>query len=354
VRIKHVGTGTIEIGADATMQIVDGTMVGIETLPDAVTTTSITINITDNGQLLIGDEQTIGGSLQIGDRFSKARLDGNPTLNTHEVYSYILIDSDDAVLKVGKQGFLGLGAGVDGKSPELPNYWGISGLVNLKEVSIQIPKGNFNVCQIASGQESDAGLFAIGPSNYYRYHATESEGIMRGGINQIGSSDFWSVHPTIVDTGGELLAGGILNNLDTGTSVVDYFYLDRMESTRFYYNTQERNVISSSLQLDDRISSNPFTINTASFQTYYDFLAQKGYPPEASKEGALTFDETNQVRIACGGENIMRFEGSEIPIGTNQQINFEKINDESGAIGVWVEEVDGVQTLIRVYDLQTS
>ena len=52
--------------------------------------------------------------------------------------------------------------------------------------------------------------------------------------------------------------------------------------------------------------------------------------------------------------SIFRIPNGQISVGVNGQVDFDKIQKESGAIGIWAEDVDGERKLFLVYDLNPA
>jgi len=362
IRSKIIGIGTIILENGATMSIDEGTILGIETSPDlGIDTTNIEIIIKDQSQLLIGNDTTPGGALQIGNRFGKASLinnntDGTPTtLVDHEVSGKITLNGNEARLEIGKKGFLGLGAGVVGQDSDIPNFWAISSLTNVKNLTIAIQSGTFIHNQIFSSNKNSASLLALGPSENFTFSLNPIKGLMLGGGNLACIQDTIFLHPTILNTSGNIPPGGIRVNMQTDPNEMDSFYMQPIGSRMFNTNTLTAGVLSSSELLDDRedVDTTPFDITTNSLQEFCTFLATNEYLPESSKEGNITtFDNT--ILIACiDTGKIVRIAEPDIPIGSNQKINFNKILS-TGAIGVQIETVNGKRVPIRVYDLKPT
>jgi enterochelin esterase-like enzyme len=369
VRARLIGKGTVIIENDAQMIINKNAWVSIETAPDlTVTETDIAIELKDRAQVLIGTDTTPGGSLQIGNSFSKALIFGNPSLGNNTIRGSITINGPEALLNVGTQGFLGLGAGADGKAPDIPNKWGISSLTNVTNLLLDVNQGVFQHNQITSGQDR-ASVLAIGPSDLYTIKVDPSQAVIRGGANFVCLPDGRLRHPIVLDKQGQIqpetapqcteLTCDVRTNLNTSTNIDDYFYKQQMASTGFYTLPSTANMLKSSEQLDDRASiTNPFElINATSLDMVCEFLNANPYREEASKEGAIA-SHNGRLRIGYIDvevsddtvENIF-VRTDDIPIGCKQRIDFDKIL-KTGTIGIWVEEVDGKRKLIRVYDLK--
>jgi hypothetical protein len=356
-RTRLVGNGSIVLQNGATMTINKGDIVGIETAPDlGVSQTNFTISIGNNSSLIIGTKTVPGGALQIGNSYSKARS-LNPPLSNDEVRGSILINGSNALLEVGLQGLLGFGCGTDGQDPNQPNFFSASGLTNVKATLFAIQQGTFRQDQIASGLETDAALLAIGPNASFSFSIDPSKARMYGGGNLIAFPDGWRTHPLIETTPGELLPNGERDIISTNPNAIDPFYKEPIASKYYYFDHRLVGILSSSEQLDDNINPTPFQLlNEASVQNVFNYFDINQYLVEYSKEAAIG-TISNNTRIdyldiaTSGSAVIMRVDKANLPIGTNQQIDFGKIL-KLGAIGVWVETLNGQRTLVRVYDLE--
>lgn len=363
IRSKIVGTGTIIIEENAQMLIEKGTLLGIETLPHEIITTNITLQLNNNGKVLIGDATTPGGGLQIGNLFSKAKVFGDPSLNNNSIQTTLIIDGPGALFQIGEQGFFGLAVGLVGQFPTVPNDWGMSTLFNANNITIDIRRGIFEHNQIASGLSPAAAVFALGPCANYTFKVNFPDGTMhignmRGGANLATIPDGWRMQVINIDQAGILEPGGIrttspINFIDTSSSTDDFFYKEEMASTGFYFNKSFRNLLSSAEQLEDRGNPTPFEITTSSLTELSTFLGAQLYTKQGSKKGAIAVvngaTTIGYLDVIENIDTIIRT--TDIPILPGQQLNFPKILD-LGAIGIWVETFGSERELFTVYDVE--
>ena len=362
IRSKIVGTGTIIIEQDAVMEVNRGTMLGIETLPTdttsplmypPITITDITLQLNDNGQVLIGSDTQAGGGLQIGNLFSKAKVFGNPSLATNAITATITIDGPGALFQVGEQGFLGFGVGLVGQFPIIPNDWGMSSLFNANQITLNIWEGVFEQKQIASGLSPLAAVLAIGPCLNYTFSLDPINANMRGGGNLATIPDGWRLQPVNILTPGLLSPGGIRQEIDFGEPVVlDYFYKRNIASTGQYTNDSFRNLLSSANQLDNRGNPNPYEFSGTDTQ-FTDYLAALVYIQEVQKEGAIS-DVDGAITIGyldIVNSTSQFVRTTNLPLQPGQQLDFNKILND-GVIGIWVETINNQRDLITVYDVE--
>lgn len=359
IRSKIVGTGSIIIEENAQLFIPKGTLLGIETLPDeGIITTSIVLELHDNGKLLIGDDTTAGGCFQIGNLWSKARVFGDPSLNDNSVQTTIIIDGPGALLQVGKQGFFGLGVGLVGQFPVTPNEWGMSSLLNADQITLDIREGLFDHNQIASGLDPIAAVFALGPVGEYTFRVNFPIGNMQGGGNLATLPDNWRMQPINIDQAGILEPGGIrttspVNLIDTSTSTNDFFYKREMASTGFYFNKSFRNILSSAKQLEDRANDPIFEITTSILSDFSEYLGAQLYTEQGTKSAAIAkVDGETRIAYLDLIENIPTIvRTSNLPTELGQNLDLDKILN-LGAIGIWVSALGDQQELISIYDLE--
>lgn len=364
VRNKIVGIGTIILAGNAQLLLNNDAQLGIETLPEAdITTTDITMVINDQARIKIGNDspqegETARGDLQVGNRFTKARIDGDPDLANHEVRWSLIIDGDDAALEIAQGGFFGFGVGIDGQNPAIPNQWGVTTLTNVKNLSIDIRNGQFIHNNVFTGEDEDASLFALGQSDSYTLKINQETGLIRGGGNFICLADSILQHPVVESATGTFPAGGVRRNLNRDPNAVDFFYQLPMGSTRFYTNPRQVGFLASSSLLDAKRDieniPTPFEITTADLATFCDFIAMDendSYSELSSKEGALT-DFNGEIFLTFIDDNdiIVRLPESQIPIGEGQTIDLEQLQQDKGAALIDARFIDGQLTVIRVAD----
>lgn len=353
LRTKIAGTGTIIIEQNAIMEINNGTMVGFETLPDnGITITNITLQLNDNGKVLIGTDIERGGALQVGNLFSKAKIFGKPSLTTNKVSTHLIIDGHDAQFQIGKQGFFGLGVGLIGQFPEVPNDWGMSTLQNADQITIDIRRGVFEHNQIASGLETIASVFALGPCTQYTFHLNHETATMQGGANLATIPDGWRLQPVNITDPGVLFPDGVRNILDTTEPIVlDVFYKRNIASTGFYTNDSFREMLSSADQLDNRGNDIPYEF-VGTLSQFTEYLEQIVYPLQAAKEGAIaTVNNTLRIGYLDLINTQPKFIRTEnIPFNVGQVLDIQKLL-ASGTAGIWVTTQNNQRDLIRIYDI---
>lgn len=153
-RVKLIGTGTIEFAADANFFIPEDAFVGIQTLSDPyeITTTDITIVLRDNAQLLLGDQGSRGGVLQIGNTIDQIE---------HSIWCTLSLQGKNARLVVKEGAFLGFGVGIADKRSPFPNDWIVGTTFNVEGMHILIGDGIFEHNRIFAGDDSNASLIAF-------------------------------------------------------------------------------------------------------------------------------------------------------------------------------------------------
>jgi hypothetical protein len=352
IRTKLIGVGTIVI-QNGSWNINKGTIVGIETSRTLnVTNTNIGIEIGNNGSVNIGTYTTEGGALQIGNNFGKAILDGDPSLINHTVAGSITIDGSNAVLQTGKQGFLGMGMGMNGQAPTIPNFWSVSRLTNVVNAQIIMNQGTWIMNQIPNGQDDDASLVGLGESDSYTFTIDPTDSTVKGGSSYQQGTDVWNLHPTLTNTIGLLPSSGVLTIADLNPAAIDCFYLMPMGSDRWYTEELTRAITATSHQYNDRALANDYSITTGSSIAFSDFLTAKNYLQQISKEGALTVDNGNRLIVTfVDNDTINRIPSDQARVGVGGHVDFNAIAQTIATVGIWVETVSGKRELILVYDL---
>lgn len=153
-RVKFIGTGSIEFAANATFFIPEDAFVGIQTLSDPyeITTTDITIVLRDNAQLLLGDQGSRGGVLQIGNTTDHAE---------HHIQCTFSLQGQHARLVIKEGAFLGFGIGIADKRSPFPNDWIVGTTFNVESMHILIGDGILEHNRIFAGDDSNASLIAF-------------------------------------------------------------------------------------------------------------------------------------------------------------------------------------------------
>ncbi|HXW86026.1 MAG TPA: alpha/beta hydrolase-fold protein [Candidatus Bathyarchaeia archaeon] len=357
IRTKIVGTTTIILSENAQMNIFDNAIVGIETSPTQnITNTNVSLIITDNAQLNIGTATQQGGVLQIGNRFSKSAIQGDPILLDHEVSGQIILNGPNARLEIGQAGVLGLGAGIDGKEVTALNNASSLTLVSVKNLALILRQGTLAASSVITGQDPQAGLLLLGLSDRYMFSVNPAVSTILGGGNIVTINDSFRRQPVVVTTAGFDPPGGILNNLDTNPDATDYFYQLPISSTLYYTNVTNIGTLVSSLLMPSKNAfyPTPFSLTTASYSDATDFLSMNQNADFFSlndKKGALgsninlTFNYANPDQTI----SIIRIPQNQIPIGSDQtNLNLSAIAQQFGTLDIIVNDVDGSPELIRV------
>jgi enterochelin esterase-like enzyme len=348
VRVKIFGTGSITLTGNAQWNIDSPQMVGIETSPSmGVTATDITITINDSASLAIGNHTTVGGALQIGNRFSKAKIEGDPALANNTVNATILVDGPHALLQIGQFGFLGLGMGRDGAGP-WSNQSSISTLTNLQNITLSVQQGLFIHDMIDPGNALDASIFGIGTSASYTLSCNPYEGNIRGGGNMVLALDSWQHLPTVQTEATQQLPGGVLEDLVTSQTVIDLYYGLPISSPNFYTDVWTVGVFASSEQLDNRGLLNSFSLTTTSGTALFNFFNTTNYDGQAVKESALGINATGRSLLYFDANVINRINNGSIPIRPSQTLDLNTVAQKSGVVGLWLEGIP--KQIVLVYD----
>ncbi len=358
-----VGTQTIELADSSVMSIADKALVGIET-DDTISTTAVTIRILDQARFEIGTKEVIGGALQVGNRFGKANLLFDPSRVNDTINFTLEVNGPQATFFVGKQGVLGFGLGVTGNQTDVPNFFGISTLTNVNNIVINLNQGRFDHSQIASSLDENGSLLAIGAANGYTLTIND-DAVLAGGANMATITEGNLIHPTVQDTAGVIDPGGVRPQLvviPNPDSAFDDFYgppKGLYASQTFSRNDMMVNVLSSSEMLKD---TNKQPINPhATQQEFFEYLQVAPYAAQGRKRAPITeLDNECLIDFLTSNENAGDTINRPVvgpvspcsPLSSTLQTSSGKdkvIND--GAVGVKVANVNGVPTVIRVYDL---
>ncbi len=416
ISCKLIGNLTINLTDSSQINIYDGTILSVQTsqnIPDAinpVSTTNVIFNLEGNGAIHIGTATQQGGALQIGDPFTKAQLqeyNTGPTtdLADHQIESTIHLNGAGALLEIGKQGFFGIGIGVTGKSnknithaPLIANFWSVTSLANLENISINLEQGLFTHNVISSGDQPPASLFGIDLSNAYAFTINPTKAGILGGGNMVCSQVDPSanpsfvnrqvrlLHPTLLNQGNTLPntetlsfdpAAGIINLAIFQDNVNDDFINNPISTSTAYTNYFKRAILQSTPLFDRGDVINPFAILTGSTDTICDFLSTKVYEEQPIKlanispnpnsptitflQNASFIDEAlpfNDYAFPL----IERRDRSELPLDSDALFD---LVDNQGAIGVQIEYINSsadlpdqkifnVKELIRIYNPHTN
>jgi hypothetical protein len=177
VRSKIMGVGQIWLNKFAKLKVFDTALVGVET-DEYTETTSLTISVQRQGQMLLGDGRVAGGAFQVGNIYDKG---GSANINFN-----LTLNGPEARFAVEREGFFGLGAGTMNKFDQPDNNWRLQGLANVEYVHLNIAKGFFDHNRIADTSSLETSLMALGPTTTYEVTwGNASDAIMRGGGNLV-------------------------------------------------------------------------------------------------------------------------------------------------------------------------
>lgn len=185
-KTKILGVGSIWINKTAKMCINDNALVAIEA--DSVTpSTNITISLQRQGILQIGDSNVQGGSLQLGN--SHFNSDGTATtISGGEVSLKLRLASPECKVILGRNSFLGIGAGVVDRFEDTINgNWRLQPLKYAKNFQLSIISGAFSHNQIFAGTDNNSSLLAFGAisGNIKLECAANADATILGGGNTI-------------------------------------------------------------------------------------------------------------------------------------------------------------------------
>ncbi len=342
------------------MTIEDKALVGVET--DAANSeTNVTIRLRDQSRFSIGTETSLGGGLQVGNRFGKANLLFDPSRDNDIVNFNLEVDGPGATFQIGKQGFLGFGIGITGNQVEVPNFFAVSTVANVNNVTVDLKQGRFEHDQIASSLDEKAALLALGAAQGYTFNVS-ADAVLAGGANLATIIEANKIHPTVQDKAGAINPGGIRNRIviiEDPDNTFDEFYgppKGFIASETFSLNQMMVGILSSSLMLTD---SNKQQIGpNASQQELFNYLDVAEYKEQGRKRAPITdLDDqllvgflTERVEDEC--DTINRPVVDPVVPCRPLSVPFDKDKVlEAGAVGVKVANINGVQRVIRVYDL---
>jgi len=190
-RAKIIGTGTIQFKGNSSCTIYKDAYVGIES--DATYGTSLYLKLNDNAKMSVGSSGMFGGALQIG---NTADLDTTVTVTLE-------IDGSGALLEIGSQGFIGIGAGIVDKRSSIPDEWYIGRLYNLSYFNLDVDQGTVKHDRIMAGNDDSAlaSLLAVGPADYYdasiSIDVNENVFALGGGNMYLVTTSDTKIHPVV-------------------------------------------------------------------------------------------------------------------------------------------------------------
>jgi hypothetical protein len=370
IRAKVQGVQNITLAGNAQLNIPQGAILGIETSNsnNSVTNTDVTLTLQDNAQVVIGTDTTAGGALQIGDRTTKARLIGMPSLGQHSINFTLNINGPGAQIQVGKEGFLGFGVGIDGQHPTQPNFWGVSTLANVENVIILGMLGTLKHTHIASGDNPDASIIAFGspqsiatidcPSDpttistgtsiAYTWIFDSNNARIIGGGNLLEIVDGLVMHPTILTATGLAPALGARTIMDTCTFIPDTFYDQNQASQTYYTNQISTGILSSDITLQDLTKVAQLPLVSVPASQLFNYLTLIDYEYQGTKSSDvstfITPDQDGYVDQAA----IQRAALSTLILVP--PVALARIEARGGA-GIKLVTRNGQRQILRMYDL---
>ncbi len=370
IRAKVQGIMAITLADNAQLVVPQGTILGIETSNENnnVTVTDITLTLNDNAQVIIGTDTVPGGALQIGDRTTKARINGMSSLATHTINFTLNLNGPGTLVEVGSQGFLGFGVGVDGQMPAQPNFWGVSSLINVKNIVINGVQGTLKHTHIASGDQDNASLIAFGSAESvalincptdpeqintgtsiaYTWQFDPHNTSILGGGNIVEIVDGLVMHPTILTTTGSAPVVGARTIMNTCTYALDSFYNQNQASKTYYTNQLATDILASDITLQDLTKVAQLPLQGVPVTQLFGYLALIDYYDQGTKSTDIstfvTPDETGYVDQTIIQRAPM---ATLIPI---PPVTLARIQARAGA-GIKLVTRDGTRQILRMYDL---
>jgi hypothetical protein len=344
------------------MSIEDKAITGIETDPNNPIT-NVTIRILDEARFELGNETTIGGAFQIGNRYGEANLLNNTKRINESINFTLVLDGPGAIFQIGKQGFYGSGVGITGNQVDVPNFFALSTLTNVQNVTINLIQGTFAHDQIASSLDENGSLWALGgtkdePESGYTFTINPDLAVLLGGANLASITEGNRIHPTVQDIAGDIDPGGIRNRIvEVPDTVFDEFYgppNGRYASETFSLNQMTVGITSSSLMLFDT-NKPQIGPNNATQQELFNYLTVAEYTTQGRKRAPITSLENELlVDFVTNGQQLTISRPVVDPVTPCSPLSVpfdaDKVLKE-GAVGVKVAIINGVPTVIRVYDL---
>jgi hypothetical protein len=168
LRVKWIGIGYVTIKENGSMLIPRGAFVGIEGNADFPLTNQSWL-LSDAGRILLGSDKSegavlYGGALQVGN---------TSDIEEGSVAFALTMDSQESLLDINTQGFLGFDVGIVNKpgnalssSTGAPDNWLVGNLYNVDGIILNLNNGTLRNAQIYPGDNQLAGLLAFGPTEY--------------------------------------------------------------------------------------------------------------------------------------------------------------------------------------------
>lgn len=414
ISAKLVGNLTIELCNNAQINVENGSILSVQTtrLAPIVDDTNVLFQLKDRAAIHIGTGTVAGGALQIGDPFTKAQLQ---TFNTgpetaladHTVNCTISIDGNDALFEIGREGFFGIGMGVNGKSnknipvaPKIANFWSVTSLANVENARILINKGTFSHQIIASGDEEPASLLGLDLCDNYIFSINAPCARCLGGGNVIctvqdpinnpncflGNTGSDNVnrqvrllHPTLINVANNLPralfgitltnAAGIINRTSFDPDNLEPYYNNPVSSSTAYTNIINRGILQSTPEFGRGNVASPFSVATSELDELCEFLLADAYEVQPIKLSNLSPTPATKIAYLQNAsfiEQFIPFESDLISRPKLAEVSavVDDLNDEmfnTGVAGIQLEfngtnadipdeNITDVKQLIRVYD----
>ena len=323
VRSKILGVGQIWLNKKSRMKINDTALLGIET-DDATLTTSITISIQRQSQLLIGDENVAGGAIQVG----------NPVDRSGSSIDFVVqLTGAEAECRISREGFLGLGVGTINKA-SMPNDdgWRFNGLYNVNRVYLNVVKGIFSHRQIFDGTTRLSSVLGIGPATTFLVSlGTAPDAIVRGGGNLLRLTTAGEIYPVAIPPHGVSVIGSTADVV--GDTTGHYTIMGSTPSIR-----QIAAVVNGTATITQ---GSEFSGNAQGFYNYVGFQPFSLLPASYACYGAPGRDERIGYIV---GSTINRTSTFAIADGTNPESSLH-----IGALGATIDLNNNLVSLTRGY-----
>ena len=162
LRVRFIGTGTVQLDEDSVFMVGDDSYVGVETFgPGECTsfssTTSLLFDIRGRAKMSIGSGSGVNNSVfQVGN--TSDHVDSSITFSLE-------LNGVDSEFCITSRGFFGLGVGMVDNFFLSPSDWRVDALWNIETISIKVPEGTFRHDRIFNSDDPYASLLAIGNRN---------------------------------------------------------------------------------------------------------------------------------------------------------------------------------------------
>lgn len=357
--IKLVGQGSIVLKNNGQATITDNTVVGVQTdMPTDIHATQVSFDIQDNGYFAIGNssQSAVGAVLQFGNSYSKAVFKQIASIETDTIDGALFVNGTGAHCIINNNSVLAIGATVNGNRLPTIKQAAFSSSTNLASFNFSVLNGTFTAQQGSSSAENSSAAIIIGQDANYRCTVNPEQSLLQGGCNMVLLHDCIARHPLALSTVGQQQPGGIRNNLNISQTIIDYFTKLPINSDSFYTNSIQAGLLTTASLMDNTIAqqNSPFNLNNASTaQELFEFLAtteNDAYNNAGTmiKEATVGLVNGKAVIVYVDQGVIVRIPAEQVPLDHGQSIDFVKIAQTTGVVNIWIEEVDGQRTLIRV------